>query len=165
MDCIESGKIHYGHVSREKGLASDHGRSSNASDSYLQTQYSVDRALNGLQRELGEEGFRKTFKTIMVDHGSEFPDSATLEQSVLSNRPRTTIYDAHPNRSWERGSNENGNGFILTDERVPPQNTGRQVGKCVCTVLFVSGTNWTPADRIQVLHFNLHLRAFRELAS
>ena len=48
----------------------------------------------------------------MVDHGSEFPDSATLEQSVLSNRPRTTIYDAHPNRSWERGSNENGNGFI-----------------------------------------------------
>ncbi len=48
----------------------------------------------------------------MVDHGSEFPDSATLEQSVLGNRPRTIIYDAYPNRSWKRGSNENGNGFI-----------------------------------------------------
>ena len=48
----------------------------------------------------------------MVDHGSEFPDSATLEQSVLGNQPRTIIYDAYPNRSWKRGSNENGNGFI-----------------------------------------------------
>ncbi len=53
-----------------------------------QTQYSVDRALNGLERELGAEGFRKTFKTITVDHGSEFLDSATLEQSVLSNHLR-----------------------------------------------------------------------------
>ncbi len=60
------------------------------------------RALNGLERQLGTEGFRETFKTITVDNGSEFLDNETLEQSVFSKQARTTIYYAHPNSSWER---------------------------------------------------------------
>ena len=77
-----------------------------------QTQTAVDRALNGLERKLGGERFRQTFKSITVDNGAEFWDWELLEQSVVSRKRRTTLYYAHPYSSWERGSNENMNGFV-----------------------------------------------------
>ncbi len=57
--------------------------------------------------------FPRVFKTITVDNGSEFLNSAELESSAR--RPgtrRTKIYYDHPFSAWERGSNENANKLI-----------------------------------------------------
>ena len=75
------------------------------------TQKAVIRAINGIERSMGTEAFRSTFKSITADNGSEFLDSKALERSV-STGSRTHIYYAHPYSSWERGSNENGNRII-----------------------------------------------------
>jgi IS30 family transposase len=75
------------------------------------TQKAVTRAINGIERSMGMEAFRTTFKSITADNGSEFLDHEVLERSVFSGS-RTHIYYAHPYSSWERGSNENANRII-----------------------------------------------------
>jgi IS30 family transposase len=76
------------------------------------TQGSVHKALRSIEQEFGPVIFRKIFKTITVDNGSEFLDLDTLEKSSFSKKARTKIYYAHPYSSWERGSNENANRII-----------------------------------------------------
>jgi IS30 family transposase len=76
------------------------------------TQDSVHKALRSIEQEFGTVIFRKIFKTITVDNGSEFLDLDTLEKSSFSKKARTKIYYAHPYSSWERGSNENANRII-----------------------------------------------------
>lgn len=76
------------------------------------TQASVAKALNGIERAMGREAFRMTFKSITADNGSEFLDTSLLEQSVLGTQKRTFFYYAHPYASWERGTNENANRMI-----------------------------------------------------
>lgn len=51
--------------------------------------------------------FGRVFKSATFDNGSEFSDSAGIE-----NRGRTTAYYAHPYSSFERGTNENWNGIV-----------------------------------------------------
>jgi len=75
------------------------------------TQRAVKRALDRLERRYGND-FKKIFKTITVDNGSEFLDFASLEKSCKSDSKRFKMYYAHPYSSWERGSNENANGII-----------------------------------------------------
>jgi IS30 family transposase len=76
------------------------------------TQHAVVRAINGIERQMGKEGFKAVFKSITADNGSEFLDYEALEASVLCRSSRTRIYYAHPYSSWERGSNENANRII-----------------------------------------------------
>ncbi len=76
------------------------------------TQASVLRAINGLERSMGQEAFKVMFASITADNGSEFLDYLALEQSVKSRSSRTHIYYAHPYSSWERGSNENANRIV-----------------------------------------------------
>jgi len=76
------------------------------------TQSAVVRAINGLERSMGKEAFKATFKSITSDNGSEFLDFVALEASVLGKSARSHIYYAHPYSSWERGSNENTNRMI-----------------------------------------------------
>jgi len=74
---------------------------------------SVKKAMNKIERQYGAETFKKIFKTITADNGTEFRDFKGIERSVFNRKQkRTTIYYAHPYSSWERGSNENGNRFI-----------------------------------------------------
>ena len=75
------------------------------------TQRAVARAINGIERQMGQEAFRTIFKSITADNGSEFLDHEALERSVFGGS-RTHIYYAHPYSSWERGSNENANRII-----------------------------------------------------
>jgi len=77
-----------------------------------QTQQSVIKALNKIKRRLGTSNFRKQFKSITADNGSEFLNSELLEKSFRSNKKRTIFYYAHPFASWERGANENANRMI-----------------------------------------------------
>jgi len=76
------------------------------------TQASVLKALKGIERLYGAPRFRRLFKSITVDNGSEFLDFEALEASVFSQQQRTRIFYAHPFSSWERGSNENANRMI-----------------------------------------------------
>lgn len=60
--------------------------------------------INKLERKHGKR-FRKLFKSITIDNGSEFADFVGLEKSVYGGR-RTTVYYCHPYTSCERGTNE-----------------------------------------------------------
>ena len=65
---------------------------------------SVVHCLNVLERRYGKS-FRKVFKTITVDNGSEFSDVQGLEQSSYRGK-RVSLYYCHPYTSCERGTNE-----------------------------------------------------------
>lgn len=78
-----------------------------------QTQDSVIKVLDKMERKMGRVKFAETFKTITVDNGSEFLNHKKMEQSLRSkNRNRTEIYYCHPYSSWERGTNEQTNGMV-----------------------------------------------------
>lgn len=64
----------------------------------------VVRFLNKLERKYGKQ-FKKIFKSITVDNGTEFSDAKGMEKSIF-NGQRTKVYYCHPYSSWERGSNE-----------------------------------------------------------
>jgi len=73
----------------------------------------VAKALDVLEKKYKQE-FSKKFKTITFDNGPEFRNWKSLEKSYdrRKTKPRTQVYYAHPYRSGERGSNENGNRLI-----------------------------------------------------
>ena len=73
---------------------------------------STVRMFNRLERKIGSRNFRKIFKTITFDNGSEFSDTSGIEFSPYTRKRRTHVYYCHPYCSSERGSNENQNGFI-----------------------------------------------------
>ena len=73
----------------------------------------IVKALDALERKFGAVNFRKIFRSITVDNGSEFAAAEELERSAVNKAiPRTKVYFCHPYSSWERGSNENVNGMI-----------------------------------------------------
>lgn len=74
---------------------------------------STVEALDRLEEALGFEAFRRRFKTITVDNGSEFGDGSLVERSCTApGGKRTTLYFCHPFCSGERGSNENQNKLV-----------------------------------------------------
>lgn len=88
------------------------------------TQESVVAAIDKLEKKYGK-GFDKKFKTITVDNGSEFLNSAGIERSIKNQgTKRVKLYYAHPYSSWERGTNENINKLI---RRFIPKGT--DIGK------------------------------------
>lgn len=73
---------------------------------------SVVHAFETIERELGTGDFKRLFKTITFDNGTEFQDIPGIEKSALCKKNRTIIYFAHPYCASERGSNERQNGII-----------------------------------------------------
>ena len=76
------------------------------------SQASVLRAIRAIESQFGTRRFRRLFKSITADNGSEFLDVESLQRSAFSKRQRTRLFYAHPYASWERGSNENANRMI-----------------------------------------------------
>lgn len=71
-----------------------------------QKAISVIKCLNILERRFGKQ-FKKIFKTITVDNGSEFSDFKGIEKSCYGKyAKRTHVYYCHPYCSSERGTNE-----------------------------------------------------------
>ncbi len=68
---------------------------------------SVIHCLNVLEKRYGKL-FRKIFKTITVDNGSEFSAFADMQKSIFGRGKgiRTAVYYCHPYSAYERGSNE-----------------------------------------------------------
>lgn len=73
---------------------------------------SVVRVLDGVERDIGTEAFRRIFNTITVDNGGEFANCQGLQRSCMTDGDRTHLYYCHPYSAWERGSNENCNRLI-----------------------------------------------------
>ena len=76
------------------------------------TAASTVRMFNRLERKIGSVNFRKIFKSITFDNGTEFSDVNGIEFSPYTRKRRTVVYYCHPFCSSERGTNENQNGFI-----------------------------------------------------
>ena len=110
MDAIESGKKH-GRACLLT-LIDRTARKAYMEKMSSQTQGEVIKALDRIERRMGARLFRRTFKSITVDNGSEFLDWRGMEKSVMGKEKRTSIYYAHPYRASERGSNENFNGMV-----------------------------------------------------
>jgi len=72
---------------------------------------SIYRAINKLEKQYGDR-FKKVFKSITFDNGTEFSRFKDIEKKRGTNQQRTTVYFAHPYSSWERGSNERHNKFL-----------------------------------------------------
>lgn len=75
------------------------------------TTESVIRELDNIEKKFGYKLFKKLFRTITVDNGSEFMDCNGMENNK-SGEKRTKIYYCHPYSSYERGSNENTNKMV-----------------------------------------------------
>ena len=73
---------------------------------------SVVQALDMLERRIGTDAFRKIFRSITVDNGSEFANCEGIQRSCAGKGKRTHLYYCHPYSSWERGSNENCNRMV-----------------------------------------------------
>lgn len=71
------------------------------------TMKSTVETLDKLNEFYGDKNFRKLFKTITCDNGSEFSD-----YEGITKNGRTKLYYCHPYCSGERGSNENNNKFV-----------------------------------------------------
>lgn len=76
------------------------------------TSKSTVSAFDRLEHKLGSSVFHQIFKSITFDNGTEFSDASGIEISPYTGNQRTTVYYCHPYSSFERGSNENQNGFI-----------------------------------------------------
>lgn len=71
-----------------------------------QKAVNVVKCLNILERKFGKN-FKKIFKTITVDNGSEFSDFIGMQKSCYGKfATRTQVYYCHPYCSSERGTNE-----------------------------------------------------------
>ena len=70
-----------------------------------QSAYNVVKALNRIEFRYGKS-FKRIFKSITVDNGTEFSDCQGLQKSIYGKGERTKMYYCHPYSSWERGSNE-----------------------------------------------------------
>ena len=91
----------------------------------IQTQSSkeVIKALNRLEHRYGKE-FKRIFKTITVDNGTEFSNCQGIEKSIYGKGQRTKVYYCHPYSSWERGTNERINREI---RRLIPKGTNLEL--------------------------------------
>lgn len=77
------------------------------------TQKEISGVLDNIEQLIGYEQFKKTFKTITMDNGTEFLDMDSIERScTIHGSLRTVTYYCHPFCSSERGSNENANKLI-----------------------------------------------------
>ena len=77
------------------------------------TDEAVVAALDRLERKWGADMFKRVFKTITADNGSEFADAEGLQRSIINEgEKRTKVYYCHPYSSWERGTNEVTNKMI-----------------------------------------------------
>lgn len=83
-----------------------------------QKSTSVIDCLNLLETEFGDN-FKKVFKSITMDNGSEFANYKAIEQSIFGGK-RTDTYYCHPYCSSERGTNERLNREI---RRLIPKGT------------------------------------------
>lgn len=72
---------------------------------------SVRAVFDRLERKLGKRRFRKMFRSITTDNGSEFLEYEKLTESIFGGK-RFQVYYCHSYSAWEKGSCENYNRLL-----------------------------------------------------
>lgn len=72
---------------------------------------SVRAVFDRLERKLGKQRFRETFKSITTDNGPEFLEYDKLTASIFGGK-RFDVYYCHSYSAWEKGTNENHNRML-----------------------------------------------------
>lgn len=72
---------------------------------------SVRKVFDTLERKMGKQRFRETFRTVTTDNGSEFLEYDRLIQSIHGGE-RFQVYYCHSYSAWEKGANENFNRML-----------------------------------------------------
>lgn len=72
---------------------------------------SVRAVFNRLERQLGKQQFRETFKSLTTDNGPEFLEYEKLVKSIYGGT-RFVVYYCHSYAAWEKGTNEVHNRMI-----------------------------------------------------
>lgn len=81
--------------------------------------------------------FSSVFRSLTFDNGNEFALWREMETDPYNGEKRTSVYFAHPYCSYERGSNENCNGFIRrfikkgTDVNKISKDITMKINKCI----------------------------------
>ena len=77
------------------------------------TAESVVEKFDEIECRIGTRDFVKLFATITFDNGVEFSKIDEIEASALTEKAkRIKTYFANAYHSWERGTNENTNGWV-----------------------------------------------------
>lgn len=71
----------------------------------------IRRFFDRLERSMGRRAFRRKFRSITTDNGSEFMEYDLLVKSVFSGK-RFEVYYCHSYAAWEKGTVENHNRMI-----------------------------------------------------
>ena len=67
------------------------------------SQEHVTKALDMIEEAIGTRRFRKWFRVILTDRGSEFLGYDSLEKSLRGRKPRCRIYYCEPMKSGQKG--------------------------------------------------------------
>jgi IS30 family transposase len=70
------------------------------------TQKEVKRALDKIEKQIGNESFKKIFKVILTDRGHEFQNFEAIESSVATKEKRTQVFYCDPNSAYQKGTIE-----------------------------------------------------------
>lgn len=92
----------------------------------------IRRAFDRLERSMGKRAFRRKFRSITTDNGSEFMEYDLLIKSIYGGT-RFEVYYCHSYAAWEKGTVENHNRII---RRFFPKRTdfSKVTGKQVSAV-------------------------------
>lgn len=72
---------------------------------------SVRTVFDRLEKKMGKQKFRDSFRSITTDNGSEFLEYEQLTQSIYGGK-RFEVYYCHSYSAWEKGTNENHNRIL-----------------------------------------------------
>lgn len=96
------------------------------------TQDEVKRVFEYLYKALGHTVFKRLFKVILTDNGSEFKNAKSLETSEFGT-PRTRIFYCDPMSSWQKPHIEKSHEFIR--KVIPKGRTFNNLSQCHITKL------------------------------
>lgn len=76
------------------------------------TSESVKKEFDKIEKTIGSEIFKRLFKCILTDNGSEFQRPVELETSIANEEKRCSIYYCEANRSDQKGKIEKNHEYI-----------------------------------------------------
>lgn len=124
------------------------------------TADSVVSKLNEIESIIGIENYKKIFRIILTDNGSEFTDVDGMITSPSTGEIRTDLYFCHPHQSGEKGSCENNHELLRYS--LPKgkhfdkydQNSFTKVTSHVNSLIRLSVSYSTPVEMFRVFYGN-----------
>lgn len=78
---------------------------------YKQSKY-VTEIFQNLKANLGNNEFKRLFKVILTDNGTEFSDPESIEIDFNTGEKLVSLFYCDPNCSWQKGSIEKNHEYI-----------------------------------------------------